>query len=61
MIINISDGGGFSKKLTKDKHPFSMVDPFETNRNPGCSVKMYSNEHKKIMMQFRAALDHYRF
>lgn len=34
-----------------------MVDPFEVQRNPGCSVKFHSNSHKKIMAQFRAAID----
>ena len=59
QLINIKDGG-FTRKFMRDKYPFSIVDPFETQRNPGCSVKFQSDGHKKIMMQFRAALDHYK-
>lgn len=47
--INVKDGG-FTEKETKDKCPFSIVDPFESQRNPGRSVLMHSEGHKKIMM-----------
>ena len=53
----IKTGAGFSQKFHKDRFPFSIVDPFEVQRNPGCSVKFHSNAHKKIIAQFIAALD----
>jgi hypothetical protein len=59
QIINIKDGEGFSPKFSRDKFPFSIVDPFETQRNPGCSVKFRSEGYKKIMMQFRTVLDQF--
>mmetsp|Transcript_21780 Transcript_21780/g.33658 ORF Transcript_21780/g.33658 Transcript_21780/m.33658 type:complete len:162 (+) Transcript_21780:2507-2992(+) len=40
---------GFSQKFRKDRFPFSIVDPFEVQRNPGCSVKFHSLPHKTIM------------
>lgn len=48
---------GFTQKFHRDRFPFSIVDPFEVQRNPGCSVKFHSPCHKKIISQFRAALD----
>jgi hypothetical protein len=59
-VIDVTSGTGFSEKWTKDKYPFSIVDPFEVTRNPGCSVYKNSDSHRKIMMQFRAALDKFR-
>mmetsp|Transcript_28370 Transcript_28370/g.27318 ORF Transcript_28370/g.27318 Transcript_28370/m.27318 type:complete len:200 (-) Transcript_28370:35-634(-) len=63
QVINVKDGeNGFAAKSTKeeDKYPYSIVDPFETYRNPGISVKFDSPSHAKIQMQFRAALDHFK-
>ena len=42
-------GAGFSQKFHRDRFPFSIVDPFEVQRNPGCSVKFHSPAHKKII------------
>ena len=42
-------GAGFTQKFHKDRFPFSIVDPFEVQRNPGCSVKFQSAAHKKII------------
>ena len=50
-------GAGFSQKFNRDRFPFSIIDPFEVQRNPGSSVKFHSPAHKKIIRQFRAALD----
>jgi len=38
----IRGGAGFSQKFHKDRFPFSIVDPFEVQRNPGCSIKFHS-------------------
>ena len=35
-------GAGFTQKFHRDRYPFSIVDPFEVQRNPGCSVKVHS-------------------
>ncbi len=35
---NIEGRAGFSRKFQKDKYPFSIVDPFEVLRNPGCTL-----------------------
>lgn len=48
---------GFSLKQERDRFPFSIVDPFDSHRNPGSTVKFHSPGHKKIQAQFRAALD----
>lgn len=60
QVIDIKNSSGFSPKCSRDKYPFSIVDPFEASRNPGCSVYMNSDSHKKIMMQFRSALDRFK-
>ena len=60
QVIDIKNGGGYSPKCSRDKYPFSIVDPFEASRNVGCSVYMNSDSHKKIMMQFRSALDRFK-
>jgi hypothetical protein len=61
MQINIKEtgsdfGAGFSKKLLRDNFPFSIVDPFEVQRNPGCTVYVNSIEHTNIMAKFKLAL-----
>lgn len=60
QVIDVKNGGGFSPKCSRDKYPFSIVDPFEQQRNPGCSVYMGSDGHRKIMMHFRGALDRFK-
>ena len=60
QMIDISCGDGFSTKSGKDMYPFSIVDPFDTGRNPGQSVKMGSKQHKIVMMQMRVALDRFK-
>jgi hypothetical protein len=35
---NIEGKAGFCQKFQKDKYPFSIVDPFEVMRNPGCTL-----------------------
>jgi len=60
QVIDVKNGGGFSPKCSRDRYPFSIVDPFEATRNPGCSVYVNSEAHRIIMMQFRNALDRFR-
>ena len=60
QVIDIKNGGGFSPKCSRDRYPFSIVDPFEPTRNPGCSVYLNSDAHRQIMLQFRNALDRFR-
>lgn len=59
QVIDVKNGGGFSLKCSRDRYPFSIVDPFEPTRNPGCSVYMNSDAHRSIMMQLRSALDRF--
>ena len=59
-VIDIISNSGFSPKYTRNKYPFSIVDPFETSRNPGCSVYLNSDAYMKIMMQFKNSLDHFK-
>jgi len=46
---SLNRGAGFTQKFHRDRFPFSIVDPFEVQRNPGCSVKFHSPAHKKII------------
>ncbi len=60
QVIDVTNRTGFSRKCSRDRYPFSIVDPFEATRNPGCSVYMNSDAHRIIVMQFRNALDKFR-
>ena len=60
QVIDIKNGGGFSPKCSRDRYPFSIVDPFEATRNPGCSVYMNSDAHRTIMLHFKSALGRFR-
>ena len=59
QVIDVKNSKGFTPKISKDLFPFTIVDPFEQQRNPGSSVLMNSKGHKKIMMHFRSALDQF--
>ena len=59
QVIDVKNSKGFTPKISKDLTPFTIVDPFEQQRNPGSSVLMNSKGHKKIMMHFRSALDQF--
>eukprot|EP00351_Strombidinopsis_sp_SopsisLIS2011_P004836 CAMPEP_0116887768 /NCGR_PEP_ID=MMETSP0463-20121206/22407_1 /TAXON_ID=181622 /ORGANISM="Strombidinopsis sp, Strain SopsisLIS2011" /LENGTH=50 /DNA_ID=CAMNT_0004551097 /DNA_START=1016 /DNA_END=1168 /DNA_ORIENTATION=- len=49
MAISVKDTNGFVKKYEKDNFPFSIIDPFDVQRNPGSTVRFNQNGHKKIM------------
>ena len=59
QVISVKEPSGFARKCQSDKLPFSIVDPFDVHKNPGRHVKTNSVQHKRIMMQFRIALDRF--
>ena len=59
QVISVKEPSGFARKCQSDKLPFSIVDPFDVHKNPGRHVKNNSVQHKRIMMQFRIALDRF--
>lgn len=59
-VIDVKNGGGFSPKCSRDRYPFSIVDPFEPTRNPGCSVYINSEAHRQIMHEMKQALNRFR-
>ena len=50
--INIR-ADGFIKKYVADNFPFSIVDPFDDNKNPGDSVRFGTEQHAKILHEFK--------